>query len=350
MMTYHKNSVANKNHITRYCEHCDDENHTHVEVREETLNVRGVSIQTNSEVRICKVCNQPVFDEYLDGLNIEKAFEIYREEHQLMSKEDIVEIRKKYGLSQRGLAILLGWGPATVARYETGAIPSNSHHMVLLNLRDNLDFVHKVFSENKDKLAKLDYQRMKLKLDDQNKLSSERDTIALLAKKMNEVEDLIYQGYADFDFNKLVEMVIYLTTQPGKVSKTKLMKLLFYSDFRNFSETGLSMSGMTYRHLPFGPVPDHHYLILDVLCELGHIRLEPFENFEGEYLVPEIESDISIFDEDEIIVLESVINDFRNMNAYQISEYSHREKAYTNTENKEYISYEYADSLNNVFK
>lgn len=333
-----------------YCEYCNSKNDTRLELREESFNVRGVSIKINSEVRVCIVCNNPVFDEYLDGLNINKAFEVYRKEHQLMTKEEIVDIRKKYGLSQRGLATLLGWGPATVARYETGAIPSNSHHLVLMNLRDNIDFVNKVYSENKEKLAKLDYRRMKEKLNDQKALFNESDSVVLLAKKMNEVEDLVYQGYVNFNFNKMSEMVSYLTNKLDRVSKTKLMKLLFYSDFRNFKENGLSMSGMTYRHLPFGPVPDHHYLILNILSEMGHISLEPFENYEGEYVSSEQDLNTSEFDSDEVKILESVINDFKDMNASQISEYSHREKAYIETEDKEYISYEYADSLLDVFK
>lgn len=336
----------NKNMMKSYCDNCEKMRETHLEIRNETYNVRGEYVEIESEVRVCQYCNEALYDEQLDSMNIEKAFNVYRKENNFMSMEEIVEVRKKYGLSQRGLATILGWGPATVSRYETGAIPSKSHHTMLINLKDDTDFARKIFNDNKDKLKKFDYQRMQSKLEDEEKNSEKQDTISLLSMKIDS-NDPILQGYTDFDFNKLVEMVVYLTSKLDKVSKTKLMKLLFYSDFRNFRETGLSISGMTYRHLPFGPVPDHHYLILDALSEMNHIKLEPFSDYEGEYLVPEHEPDFSFFDRDELEILNGVIDDFSNMNAAEISEYSHQEEAYTATKEKEYISYEYADSLLN---
>ncbi|TVT28947.1 DUF4065 domain-containing protein [Salinicoccus cyprini] len=328
-----------------YCDNCNEVRQTHTEIRSEVYNIRGKNIEIESEVRVCGVCNEAIYDEQLDSLNINNAFQVYREQNNIMSSEEIVELRRRYGLSQRGLATILGWGMATVGRYESGAIPSNSHHTMLLNLRNDIDFAHKLYNENKDKLKKLDLQRMHDRLEDEQKKSEERDTIALLSKKIKSDDDPVLHGYAEFDFNKLVGMVVYLTDKLDKVSKTKLMKLLFYSDFRNFRETGLSISGLTYRHLPYGPVPDHHYLILDALSEMEHVKLEPFADYEGEYLIPVGQPDLSSFDEDELEILDGVINDFKNMNATDISEYSHTEKAYTETEDKDYISYEFADSL-----
>ncbi len=44
-----------------------------------------------------------------------------------LSAQDIKDIRKKYGLSQKSFAKLLGIGEASIARYETGAVPTRAN-------------------------------------------------------------------------------------------------------------------------------------------------------------------------------------------------------------------------------
>jgi DNA-binding transcriptional regulator YiaG len=63
------------------------------------------------------------------------VYDIYRQKKGLMGPTEIKELRKRLGgLSQRGLSTLLNWSPATIARYETGAIPSIAHNEQLKRL------------------------------------------------------------------------------------------------------------------------------------------------------------------------------------------------------------------------
>jgi len=59
-------------------------------------------------------------------------------------------------------------------------------------------------------------------------------------------------------------MVVFFTEklQPWK---TKLNKLLFYSDFIMHQQTGFSMSGVQYRAIPMGPVPNNYNSIFEYL-------------------------------------------------------------------------------------
>ena len=125
------------------------------------------------------------------------------------------------------------------------------------------------------------------------------------------------------------------------------MKLLFYSDFKNYKEYGLSISGIVYQHLPYGPVPFHHWLMLDALTENKVIDLKPFDNYEGEYIEPLSDLDLSLFSPEELETLESVTDFFRDFSAVEISNYSHKEDAYINTEDRDFISYDFADTLKN---
>jgi putative zinc finger/helix-turn-helix YgiT family protein len=124
-----------------YCDVCQRETDVEVIQMEETYPVKGESITIDAKVKVCGLCRTDLFDEYLDSNNLSAAFEIYRQKHGLLGPDDVRRIRKRYQLSQRGLASLLEWSPATVARYEAGALPSMSHNEQLKRLRDDIDYV-----------------------------------------------------------------------------------------------------------------------------------------------------------------------------------------------------------------
>lgn len=54
---------------------------------------------------------------------------------------------------------------------------------------------------------------------------------------------------------KLKNAVLFFVQKDKTVGLTKLMKLLFYLDFRLYRECGESLTGQTYKAWPFGPVP-----------------------------------------------------------------------------------------------
>jgi hypothetical protein len=60
----------------------------------------------------------------------------------------------------------------------------------------------------------------------------------------------------------------------GKIPKTKLAKLLYLADFAWFYKHLDSMSGMSYRKIQFGPVPDSYFRAIDELHEEGSIDID----------------------------------------------------------------------------
>ena len=64
-------------------------------------------------------------------------------------------------------------------------------------------------------------------------------------------------------------MVVYLCSSIENVSKIKLNKLLFYSDFLSFQKLTVSMSGLAYEHNHYGPVPLNYTLLYESLKENG---------------------------------------------------------------------------------
>lgn len=55
----------------------------------------------------------------------------------ILTSNEIVDIRENYGLSQVDLAKLLGWGEATIARYESKAIQDEAYDNMLRIIKDN---------------------------------------------------------------------------------------------------------------------------------------------------------------------------------------------------------------------
>ena len=137
--------------MKRFCPVCNIEQETYVIEKEEISNVRGDEIKVLARIRVCSVCGEELFDEELEEENIQRVYDIYRKKHGILSPEEIKNIRESYGLSQRAFAKLLGIGEASIARYETGALPEKSLSNMILLLKDPRN-MEKLLEKNKEAL------------------------------------------------------------------------------------------------------------------------------------------------------------------------------------------------------
>jgi len=79
------------------------------------------------------------------------------------------------------------------------------------------------------------------------------------------------------NYEKYKEMILaYIrkgSSVDGKILKTKLAKMLYLADFAWFYNYLESMSGMRYRRIKYGPVPDMYFRAIDELEEMGKIAI-----------------------------------------------------------------------------
>lgn len=159
----------------------------------------------------------------------------------------------------------------------------------------------------------------------------------------------VFTGNREFSREKMAAVVAFLVGTLGALSKTRLNKLAFYSDFRNFSRNGRSITGSAYRHLPYGPVIDSYEDVIAGLESDSRITVSARETSFGnaEFISKgDNDSDFSVqLSEDEIETLKSVVEDFGHLDAAEISDVSHEEVAYRNTRTGELISYGFSDLL-----
>jgi hypothetical protein len=159
------------------------------------------------------------------------------------------------------------------------------------------------------------------------------------APQSEEAESNVFTGFRPFSAERLGAMATYIATKGRDIYKTKLNKLLFYSDFINFYLHGHSISGTRYIHVPFGPVPEHYGDVLAHLADSGRVNLQQLG--EGVLVTPTAEP-AGELSPDEIETIDWVLANYGRMTSTEISNQSHQEKAYRFTRPGEEIAYRYA--------
>lgn len=318
----------------------------HVEKRKQTFKVRNTEITVLADARVDDQSNEIIFDYDLDNQAINMAFDEYRKKHSIVSPDEIVGFRNKYDLSQRSLAKLLGIGSATVARYEKGSLPTESISNLLQQFIDDDDVFASFFETNGFKLSVTDQDKVKNVLSGmKNSLKVNLILKAYLLSNENNYPN-VNDGFTEFNFKKFKNMVVYFVLMNNNLSKTKLNKLLFYSDFMFFKQNSTSISGAAYIHDHYGPVPSDFELLYSILRDAEIIDFVPFHNGVGEKICTNENINTTVFSDTELKILKEVTTKFTDFNASKITEYSHKESAYKETSSKNVISYEYAFELN----
>lgn len=331
--------------MKKYCENCGREVDTKVITKKETYNVCGEPVEVNAQVLVCADCGEEFYSEELDNATLVKAYNEYRRRHKLLYPEEIKKIREQYGLSQRAFSRLLNWGDKTICRYENGSIQDKAHNSLLLFLQDP-ENMRTYLMENELTLS--DKQKEKLlvtvgQLEQNNESKIERRFIDVFFAGTPSEEN----GFRSFDYDKFCAMVLFFAHKSTELLKTKIMKLLNYSDFVFYKENGISISGTKYAHLPYGPVPEHYDILFGAMeaDNIAHIEVTYDNGYEKHEIIADEDVPKGILSEKETDVLERVYEKFADFGSVDISNYSHKEKGYSHTKPGEIISYSYAKDI-----
>lgn len=303
--------------------------------------IKGKDISFECKRRFCSKCNNLIYDEFLDNKASLEAIKIYNKLYGIPS-EDIINFRKKYNLSLDELSKIIGCAKKTLISYEKGtSIPNDVYTITINNLLKDSNIINSYLENNKNRLSENDFQKInkKIKKYNSNNINKILESDSVDLNIPNE-----YNGYSFLSMEKVKNLVLFLS-EDG-ISKTKLLKEMFYSDFLNFKNTTTSITGLEYVKLPFGPVPDDFESIIRFLYNSGLITydVKTFDDSDFElHLIKSNENyDLSIFDKDEIKLIKFIKKYFQDFSVNKIVSMAHNEKAYQNTEFKEKINYEYA--------
>lgn len=146
-------------------------------------------------------------------------------------------------------------------------------------------------------------------------------------------------------YEKYKQMVLaYLRCHPssdGKVVKTKLAKLLYLADFAWFYDHLESMSGMQYRRLQYGPVPNEYFRAIDELEESGQINVDHKSDIQ---LISETDSSkkqaLTELSKDELSLIKKICQKWKSKKSTEIVHFTHNQLPYKICQPDEIIPYE----------
>ena len=141
------------------------------------------------------------------------------------------------------------------------------------------------------------------------------------------VQSDYYTQFSQDQLSKIGNTIIYLCQKIDKLSKTKLLKLLYILDEISIKRSGIPILNLKYKIWKFGPVSE------DIFVELSS---EP--SFLKPYFIKKIVGDNSYieangqfiddeFSQNDMDLLDYVITEFGGKSAKELINYTHRENS-----------------------
>ncbi len=341
------NTLIRKIHMS--CPLCDKTHEIEERKRSTTINLKGEEVTYEERFYYCANADEDE-NEFETGAmtneNLLNARNAYRVKMGLLTSNEIVAIRESYGLSQVDLAKLLGWGEATISRYESKAIQDEAYDTMLRLIKDNPLQALEFLKKNADKFPLMKYYEIRTKivekLDSYGKEFLTRQ--AFEGEYVNFEEPSDSNGFTLLNIDKIEAMISYIAEKVSNLFKVKLMKMLWYSDVLSFIENGRSMTGMVYRHEPMGALPIGHYSLMNL--ENLNVQEEMSYNYDTMiHVYPTANTDYSVLSVKEKAILDKVIAKFKDYKTRDIVDYMHNEKAYVVTKNGEIIPFSLAKKI-----
>lgn len=330
----------------RLCECCMEVHDVRkVQVRETTI-FKDVAVEFDAEYYYCDHAQETYEDENLMSLNDISMKNAYRRKAGLLTTDEIIAIRAKYGISQSDLCLLLGWGGKTIARYEGHQVQDNAHDTILRKLSVDPEWFLVLLKSSKEQLSSSSYRkylRTGMSLFEQDHDLYLKYAIQSRYARFSENPE--FTGGQKLSLDTVVDMICYFANSPQVLSlyKVKLMKMLWYSDALSFKRRNHSISGLAYQALPMGAVPVGH----DSIIDLSGVRYEETEIGDGTAykFIPNLRTEYPNLTEEDKIIMDAVIRRFGKATKDEIVYAMHKEDAYKETAPRDIIQFKYAKTL-----
>jgi transcriptional regulator with XRE-family HTH domain len=232
----------------------------------------------------------------------------------------IKEFRDILGMNQETLAEMLGVSRPTISQIENGD--------------------RKVCAEELSRLARI------FNISVENLLNREKEALVVIKEDASryKTKSAIRIDVPQKNLDKFREVLLYILNKVGakpNIGETVLYKLLYFMDFDYYERYEEQLIGATYKKNHYGPTPLEFRKIVDRM--LGKEIIEVKDKYFGyprrKYL-PLRKPDLSKLKGNEIQVVDNVLERLSDMNAAQISDYSHNDVPWLTTEEGKIIGYE----------
>lgn len=297
-----------------------------------TWNFRGEQYEYEHIAWLCEDSGEQFTDDESDTAGFVQVTNQYRAKYGIPYTDEIIAVRQRYGISAAKMALILGIGINQYRLYEQGEVPSVSNGRMIRSIM-NPKVMLEMVESSKNELSVSEYEKIISKV---QAIIASSETYKMEQYETRRIFTTLRgadNGYAQLSLNRLRNIMLYILNRCDEVWCTKMNKLLFYTDFMSYRERGMAMTGLSYRAIDFGPVPERWDRVYSEFPEVRQ-ELRQVGDFVGSVLIASEESDYSMFTDAELKVLDSICTHFGKMSSREISRISHDEDAWLNHHDK----------------
>ena len=310
-----------------------------------TSNFRGEEYEFEHTAWLCEDTGEQFTTDESDTASFLQVTNQYRAKYGIPYTDEIISVRKRYGISAAKMSLILGIGVNQYRLYEQGEVPSVSNGRMIRSVM-NPKVMLEMVESSRNEMSLTDYEKIVNKVKSVIADSEAYKLGQYESKWLFAVPRGAGNGYAQQSIDKLKNILLYFIEKSGGVFFTKMNKLLFYADFVAYRQTGKGITGLAYKAIQHGPVPVRWDRIYSFYDEINQEIVQFSDGRAGTKLVSKLSPDMTEFDEDELKVLEFVCERFKCETPTQISETSHQEEAWKrNIDSDQLINYEMAFTL-----
>ena len=291
-----------------------------------TWNFRGEEFNYTHASWLCADSGEHFTTDETDNAAFAQVTNQYRAKYGIPFTDEIIQIRKNYGISASKMSKLLGFGINQWRLYEAGEVPSVSNGRTISSISTPAGFQN-ILESAKNTIEYKDYLKISNHI---NTLLSTQENHLLKQYKTERIfkySRSFDNGFGATSLNKTKNILLYILNECGKTFQTKMNKILFYADFLSYRQYGISISGLTYKALEYGPVPEHWDRIYSQFDEIQQEQRIMGEK-EGIVLKTTEQPDTTTLSQTELQILHTICTRFKDTSSAEISRISHNEPAW----------------------
>ena len=309
-----------------------------------TWNFRGEQYEYEHIAWLCEDSGEQFTDDESDTAGFVQVTNQYRAKYGIPYTDEIIAVRQRYGISAAKMSLILGIGINQYRLYEQGEVPSVSNGRMIRSIM-NPKVMLEMVESSKNELSESEYEKIISKVQAIIASSEAYKMEQYETKRIFNTSRGADNGYAQLSLNRLKNIMLYILNRCDEVWCTKMNKLLFYTDFMSYRERGMAMTGLSYRAIDFGPVPERWDRVYSEFPEVRQ-ELRQVGDFVGSVLIASAEAANTMFTDAELKVLDAICTHFGKITSREISRISHDEEAWLNHHDKyEYIPFDDAFTI-----
>jgi len=155
-------------------------------------------------------------------------------------------------------------------------------------------------------------------------------------------EEMVVESQNQEALKKYKKMLLFMLNcgadNDRMITKTKLAKLLYLADFAWFYRHLSSMSGLTYRRIKYGPVPDQYFRAIEELIDENQITMRTGDA----HMISPVEKNPPTLglSKDEQALIKQICKKWKGKNTADIVEFTHGQLPWKLCKENELIPYE----------